>query len=134
MNYKHIINTLSTSLWVSDTEGVFYFDFQNIVPLTNTNYPYYYTLFRYTPGLNYDADYITIPGVITNNGDILYGGGRKGTLSGDSQINWDDGGKWYKQDKIPVNNTINYMNLDGIQNRARINTEKSGDYLDEYYY
>lgn len=131
---KNIKNVLELSYWENPNEGVFSFQFLiTKSPATNTDYPLYFQLIRYTPDIQYNAFQIAIQGAITSEGFIIYGGGRLGKLSKDNDsIIWDDYSVWKKVVNVSTP-TINKLNLEYVKTKAESDTYTVGNIYQQNY-
>lgn len=131
-NLINIKNTIETSYWANDKEGVF--EFQMLVedsPVTNTSFPLYFQLVRYTPTDQYYAFQLNMSGRIDNMGYIEYAG-RIGKLINNNQISWNDGVSWYKVNKVQQPQ-LDILNLNKIETQAAIDSNIIGTILEKIY-
>lgn len=127
----NIKNILMSYHWYNPKDGVFDFFFADETA-TNTNYPLYFNLVRYTPTDKYQAFNLSIAGMLTNDGKIVYGGGKSGRLSADNKsILWDDNTTW-KAVIAPVAHG-NLLNLDSVLDQSTVDSNVIGNILQNIY-
>ena len=95
------INSIVNKIWYGVNPVIYKFSPINYQAYENTDVPFYFYLYIYSPSDRYDSNRYEIKGGVTLDGTIFYSDGRKGRIIGEN-ISWADGEMWqtYKQ-QIP---------------------------------
>ena len=126
------INSIVNNLWIGVNPLVYKFSPINYQAYENTDVPFYFYLYIYSPSDRYDANRYEIKGGIMLDGTIFYSDGRKGRLVGNT-IAWSDGEIWqpYTQ-SVPVAQP-NRMTKSYIQGMQQIQSSILNNAVNQAY-
>ncbi len=129
---SNTINSIINKLWYGVSSMLYKFSPINYQAYENTDVPYYFYLYIYSPSDRYESDRYEIKGGVMLDGTIFYSDGRKGRLIGDNIV-WSNGEKWQSYNQQVPQQEPNRFTKSYIQGIQQFQSEMLNDAILKAY-